>query len=304
MSASPLRRSGSTRWELIGALAAGCDTPSASSAATRTLGFGATSKEDHTTVFVLNLPPYASIYLGAEGQLGGEAGDRVAGFWRSVGIVPDADPDHLASLLALYAQLGAARDDAASSAAVTALERMRLTLLWEHLWPWVPAYTRAVQSLDIDPLARWARLLRATLANELSARTSAVDEQPPLALRHAPGPLDATGAPGALLDGLVAPVRSGMILTRRSLAAATQDIGVGYRLGERRFALKAMMEQDPPSTVAWLSDEAERWATLHAANGPDDINRWWAARAGQNATGLRQAQSGHAVVVAGAQTAP
>jgi hypothetical protein len=37
---------------------------------------------------VLNCPPYAAVYLGAEGGFGGEAADRVAGFWRAIGVPP------------------------------------------------------------------------------------------------------------------------------------------------------------------------------------------------------------------------
>ncbi len=33
---------------------------------------------DHTELFGFQLVPYASVYLGAEGMLGGEAADRVA----------------------------------------------------------------------------------------------------------------------------------------------------------------------------------------------------------------------------------
>ena len=60
---------------------------------------------EHTEVFVFQLAPYASVYLGAEGMLGGEARDRVAGFWRALGQAPPAEADHLTLMLALYARL-------------------------------------------------------------------------------------------------------------------------------------------------------------------------------------------------------
>ena len=83
-----------------------------------------------------------------------------------------------------------------------------------------------------------------------------------------------------------------MILTRPSLADAAACIGVGYRIGERRYALKAMLEQDPHATVAWLAAEADRWEQLHAADGNGDASQWWAARARMNATGLRASLDG------------
>ena len=57
--------------------------------------------DEYTEVFVFQLYPYASVYLGAEGMIGGEARDRVAGFWRALGQMPPAEPDHLSVMLAL-----------------------------------------------------------------------------------------------------------------------------------------------------------------------------------------------------------
>ncbi len=60
---------------------------------------------DWTELFVFELAPYASIYVGAEGMIGGDARDHVAGFWRALGLVPPTEPDHLSALLAFYASL-------------------------------------------------------------------------------------------------------------------------------------------------------------------------------------------------------
>ena len=42
-------------------------------------------------------------------MLGGEARDRIAGFWRALGLVPPPEPDHLAVMLGLYAGQPGAR---------------------------------------------------------------------------------------------------------------------------------------------------------------------------------------------------
>src|ERR1700748_1744761 len=65
---------------------------------------------EYTDTFTFQFYPYASVYLGAEGMLGGEARDSVAGFWRALGQVPGAEPDHLAVMLATYAQLSSPGD--------------------------------------------------------------------------------------------------------------------------------------------------------------------------------------------------
>ncbi len=92
-----------------------------------------------------------------------------------------------------------------------------------------------------------------------------------------------------MLDLLITPVRCGIILTRRSLASGAKAAGAGYRIGERRFTLRALLEQDPAGTVSWLAGEAARWSRRHAArrggqDSPRDIvQAWWARRAGHAA---------------------
>ena len=126
------------RWELLRALGAVAGDPAGASVVCGALGLTAPGKAEHTEVFLLNCPPYAAICLGADGALGGDAADRVAGFWRAIGVAPPAEPDHLSALLSLYASLGEACSGARTEAARRALTRTRHALFWEHLWPWVP----------------------------------------------------------------------------------------------------------------------------------------------------------------------
>ena len=132
------------RWELLRALGAVADSPAAAGAVAPSLGLDVPAAAEHTEVFVLNTPPYASVYVGPEGALGGEGTDRAAGFWRALALTPPAEPDHLAALLSLYAHLGQARADTRRPATAAALTRLRAALLSEHLWPWLPAYLDAV----------------------------------------------------------------------------------------------------------------------------------------------------------------
>jgi hypothetical protein len=237
-------------------------------------------------VFVLNAAPYAAIYLGPEGALGGEGADRAAGFWRAIGITPPTEPDHLSALLGLYARLGEAAADAARPGTADALARSQAALLAEHLWPWLPGYLDAVGALPCPALAVWADLTRQALAAEHAAQPAAPEL--PLALRAAPpavpGPGEGDGNGGLrdLVDALTTPIRSGIILTRHALAAGAGQAHVGHRIGERRFTLRAMLEQDPAATLSWLEAEARRWQRRHAGRA-DPTSRWWAARAAHTA---------------------
>lgn len=266
------------RWELIRGLGAlSLDDPAMTATLTRTLGLPEWSRADHTGIFVLDLPPYASIHLGSEGKLGGDGADRVAGLWRTLGLEPPSDVDHLGVLLSLYAELGSASQACATTAAAARLDHARSVLLWEHLWSWAPGYLSAVGR---DPAGRaWADLT----GQVLRAEAAATAEPPglPVALRDAPGPPQPGSGPDGLLDALTAPIRVGFILTYTDLLLAGKEIGVGVRRGERRFALKSMMEQDPVATLGWLAGHARQWARIHAGQ-PDNgagTGRWWAARA-------------------------
>ena len=293
----------SARWELLRALGAVAGDPADAATACAALGWAGPTGAEHTEAFVLNCPPYASVYLGAEGGLGGDAADRAAGFWRAIGVTPPAEPDHLAALLGLYASLGEAAGETRTAATSDALTRARHALFWEHLWSWLPGYLAAVTDLGIPGLVCWARLTGRVLLAERGAHPGG---WLPLALRAAPpapaGPAGAAGLGGLgglddRLDVLTCPVRSGFILTRRGLADGADAAGAGHRIGERRFTLRALLDQAPAETFGWLAGEATRWARRHAGDedgrtGRDIVQAWWARRAGHTARIMATAAGG------------
>src|SRR3954470_18741780 len=102
--------------ELFRALAVFSEPPDRAGVArvAEALGLGETpGASAYTGVFVFQLYPYASVYVGDEGMLGGEARDRVAGFLAALGLEGHPpEPDHLAALLGAYASLCAAEEAA------------------------------------------------------------------------------------------------------------------------------------------------------------------------------------------------
>ena len=60
-------------------------------------------------------------------------------------------------------------------------------------------------------------------------------------------------------------------------------------MGERRFALDAILSQDPAGTLLWLRAEASAWETRHrrwrVVTGP--IAEFWEARASAASVLLR-----------------
>ena len=266
--------------ELFRALAAYCEVPSAAVSAALELPMPAGA--DHAEMFSLLLYPYASVYAGAEGMLGGDAADRVAGFWRAVGTTPPAEPDHLAALLGLYAAFAGEDGERA--------RHVRHALLWEHLLSWLPAWLARASEVAPEPYARWASLLQAALLVE--AEELGPPAAPPLHLRLAPPP--------AGVDALLAAVRSGVILTRADLARAAAEVGLGLRQGERRHVLRALLAQDAFAVLGRLADEAGRQAALHRSLPPAwlPVTEHWASRAEVTAGQLsRLAEEAREVIV-------
>lgn len=226
---------------------------------------------DYTNLFVFQLYPYASVYLGPEGMLGGEARARVAGFWSALKLTPPAEPDHLAALLGLYAALAS---DASAEA-----RHARRALLWEHLLSWLPPYLEQVERLGTDFYARWARLLGAALLAE--ARQLGPPARLPLHMREAPAAADPREEGGeAFLGALLAPIRTGMILVRSDLRRCAHDLELALRVGERRYVLRALLSQAPGAVLRWLSTEATTWTARHRGRpevlGP--VSEFWATR--------------------------
>lgn len=246
------------------------------------LGLGSMPEADeYTELFVFQLYPYASVYLGAEGMLGGEARDRVSGFWRALSTeTPPLEADHLALMLALYARLCELALTERDATGRDAWERARKAFLWEHLLSWLPVYLGKVAELASPFYSRWSEVLMKALLAEAAAVGAPATL--PLHLRVAPSLVDPRrGEVGEFMQSLLAPVRSGMILTRADLSRAAQRLGLGMRLGERAFILRALFNQDASGMLEWLASEASLWAERHQlyVGALGEVARTWEEKA-------------------------
>lgn len=279
--------------ELFRALAVICEPPRAETArVAEALGLEhVPTPEEFTEVFVFQLPPYASVYLGAEGMLGGEARDRVAGFWRAAlgQETPPAEPDHLPLLLALYARLAELEGAADGAARREGWRAARKAFLWEHLSSWLPCYLRKLLEVAPPTYRSWGEVLAAALAAEAGALGA--PESLPLHLRESAPASDPRAAPAEeFLRTLLAPARCGMILTRADLARAARETNLSTRAGERLFVLRTLVGQDAAGLLGWLAAEAARWAASHRedARAFGEVALWWEARALSTSTLLEE----------------
>ncbi len=239
---------------------------------------------EYSDLFLFQLYPYASVHLGPEGMMGGEARARVAGFWRALGYEPPAEPDHLAALLGLYATLAEAEAATLTGPRVgpapavggdppegaeahrRLIGESRAALLYEHLAPWVFPFLGRVRDLTGGTYSRWAQILLGVLRDEVKTATSngGLPDVLPLHLRLAPGLPDPREEGAAdFVAGLLAPVRSGFVLTRADVAGIASACDVGLRAGERRYALEHLLAQDAPAVLQALAAEVVRQGALH-----------------------------------------
>ena len=289
MTSTPLT---SARAELFRALGVLAEPPRAEHARLAALvGLPAPSRSDWTEAFIVQLAPHASVYLGPEGMLGGEAADRVAGFWRALRLRVPSDPDHVTALLGLYATLLEAEANEPAPARGLLWREARTALLHEHLISWLLVYTAAMGDVGPAPYRKWASLLREALAAETA--DVGPPSRLPVHLQDVPALLWTRQGLDTLLDELLAPVRAGFVITRAQLAAAARHNNLGLRVGDRKRMLRALLEQDPLATLDWLAEHARTWSGRHAADerlaGP--IAAYWAERAATTASTLAASTS-------------
>lgn len=268
--------------ELLRALAALAEPPRREHGAiSRGAGLdGSPPVADHTGLFVLQLPPYASLYLNDPAMLGGEARDRMAGFWRALDLTPPPEPDHLTLLLACHAGL-VEREGTAAAASATHWRRVRHAFFWEHLASWVFPYLSRLLELAPPFYRSWGTLLWEVLAAEVAVLG------PPAALpAHLRAvPAAETAPAGSSVDEIVAflltPVRSGLLLTRADLVRASREVQHSMRLADRRHALRGLLIGTPDRMLDWLQREAQRQAAWgrHAPAAAAPVTRFWMARA-------------------------
>jgi hypothetical protein len=219
----------------------------------------------YTEIFTFQLYPFASVYLGEEGMLGGEAGDRIAGFWRALGQTPPSESDHLSVMLALYAQLAELEERECDALQKTRWRTARKAFLWEHLLSWLPVYLSKMNEIAPPFFQRWSEVLHTALIEE--AQTVGSQDQISLHLRESKGLVDPREREvEEFLQSLLTPARSGMILVRADLTRAAKRLGLGLRMGERKFIMKSLFSQDASGMLDWLIEEATEWTRRHSLN--------------------------------------
>ncbi len=245
-----------------------------------------------------DVPPYESVFLSDDGQLGGETARAVAAIYTRHGFDEDgrwrvAGADHLGLQLRFYAQLcaeeSAGWEEDRPDRAVAAVEAER-TFLADHLGQWGSVAAHVLMSAaGAGPYQALAEALADFLAEEADRLRPAPDhpELPALEPRVPPARL----GPARLARWLLAPGSSGVWLDAGTLADAALRLGIPWRASDPRSQFRKVIEDatdggDLADLLAGLRPTVERWRDSHAARessapGAARIWRAWRLQAEQ-----------------------
>jgi TorA maturation chaperone TorD len=224
----------------------------------------------YTDLFLLNLPPYGTVFTDPLAELNGPAAGLWASRYAAYGYQPSAladaaAPDHLGLILGFLDHLEGQGAHAASAAAHTVAEALA----------WAPALCIAVQQ---EPAAHafYQALAGHTLAALLDRFNALAPDLPdplPTLPPPDPGPLPDPEGELRLRDlarFFLAPARCGLFLSRTRLGRLARDLGLPLPFGPRLDLAEALLQaaganDQLPALLAALDDLSARHAAAHAA---------------------------------------
>jgi TorA maturation chaperone TorD len=254
----------------------------------RMLGLpGEATRKDYTNLFVVQLFPYASIYVSANGLAGGPIRDEVARYHRLLNAPVPEEPDHISSLLKWYGHLQTALAGYGNEAQI---RDVRQSFFWSCIASWLPVYLLRAREIGSPVYRAWAEVTLDVL--EAEAVQIGIPATAPAPLLTAPA-LPSVREPVAFVESLLVPVTSGVILCRADLGRCAAEHRLVVRVADRRHNIKSFLAENASGVCTWLSAEALRQADnirmLPAAFGP--IREFWTRRAETTANAILEFRS-------------
>lgn len=252
----------------------------------RMLGLpGEPNRQEFTNLFVVQLFPYASIYLSPNGLAGGAVRRRASEYWTFTGRIAPHEPDHLTALLKLYGALQPTLHGDYVSTTVSVENRR--AVFWEIIASWLPMYLLRMRELGTALYKAWSDVAFDVVEAEAAQLPAPVVMSSFLAAAPATPPVT---EPGAFIDSLFAPAASGIIICRADLGRCANANRLTVRMADRRHTLKLMLTENLTGVCGWLHDEISRQADnlrrLPDALAP--VREYWVERAEASARGVAQ----------------
>ena len=260
------------RIELLHAAREVLDSPELHPELAQVLSLGDFTPDVHTDVFVIDLKPFASIYLSKVATLGGEVQDLVAGYYRAVGMSVPKDPDSLSQMLAHYEGLLHLAIQGEDAVVLERTTHLRRAFLHEHILTWVPFYLIALKE-SYRSFALFCDSMVELLCHEAEELNLEVKALIPLVLTNRTYLEIQVEPEERFLDvkALVSPFSSGLILTQKDLLRCARESGTVARMGTKSFMLETLLGQSPEGVLEWLLKEAKtqglKWDALEGDFG-------------------------------------
>lgn len=254
----------------------------------RMLGLpGDATRKDFTNLFVVQLFPYASIYLSTNGQAGGSIRDEVGKYYQLLnGPVPD-EADHVASLLKWY---GLLQTELNGYSKESQWRVVRQAFFWNCLASWLPIYLLRSREIGSTLYRAWSEVTLDVLEAEAVGVGSMATAPSPLLTAPA---LPSVREPLAFVESLFVPAVSGLVLCRADLGRCAAEHRLVVRVADRRHNIKSFLAENANGTCSWLYAEALRQADnirmLPGAFGP--VREFWTRRAEATANAVLQFRS-------------
>jgi TorA maturation chaperone TorD len=236
----------------------------------------------YTDLFLLNVYPYASVFLDPNGEMNGQRSREFSALYRQAGYEPETlagagAPDHLGLALGLWARLPPAQ---------------QAGVLGRYLLDWAPVLCLAIERQPsahpfYRALAACTRraLFQAFRAEDLAAQLLplALDARQPPDSVHPDdrdpedgwvdlplaGPEEETSL-SQVVGFLLCPARSGIFLSRARLGLWARRLGMPLAFGERRrlaislFEAAGMVDR-VAELLECLQAELDAWDAAHIA---------------------------------------
>lgn len=244
------------------------------------LGIEDATPSDLYQLFVRELPPFASVYLSGDGNIGGESHSAIAGFYHALGVPTPSDPDHLSSLFSLLSQilqkeadLTKGSSDPAREAKLASVSRAKSVLVGEHLLSWLPAYLLRAKEVVSYRLSGWVNCamdLLSVLVDQISQSEIGEEEFE----------FERFGSVSDAVEWITTPRKSGLVITPWDISNIGDDLGVALRVGRKRFVLEELLNQsrsDVALALQVLSDHQMKLFNAHKREFPS--LSIWAERA-------------------------
>ena len=221
----------------------------------------------YADLFLLNVYPYASVFLDPDGEMNGARAQEVRDIYAQYGYAPGAlhevgAADHVGLMLGLLAQAG---HDGHS--------------VLPYLLDWAPVLCLAVEREPAAACAPFYRAVASETRRVLFEQRASFRIQPAPALHGQAAELElewARSAPDeelslrAIVHRLLCPARSGVFLSRARLGAWARDLGVRLPFASRFDVGLSLFEAagamgHVSRLVDGLMAELEEWDATYAA---------------------------------------